>query len=148
MSDFTLTATIAAPYDVTVDRVRGLLTDAGFGVLTEIDLEATLRAKLGVETSPRLILGACRPQLAHVALDADPRVATLLPCNVVVSAETPAGTGERTRVEVFDPAVMTSFSDAPGLAEVAAEARTRLVAMLAALIDNLPGPSAGGTGEH
>ena len=129
MTNFTLTVTVTDPYQPTVERVRSLLGDAGFGVLTEIDLSATLRAKLGVEIPPQVILGACRPQLAHEALEADPRIAAMLPCNVVVASE-----GEdRTRVEVFDPAVMTSFSDAPGLGTAADEARERLAGVLAAL---------------
>lgn len=129
MSDFTLSARVATPYEKTLERVRDLLADAGFGVLTEIDLAATLHAKLGVETPPRVILGACRPQLAHQALELDPRVATLLPCNVVVAA---ADSG--TTVEVFDPATMTDFS--PGLVEVATEARERLSAMMNALTND------------
>ena len=129
MTDFTLTVTVADQYQPTVERVRSLLGDAGFGVLTEIDLSATLRAKLGVEVPPQVILGACRPQLAHQALQADPRIAAMLPCNVVVASE-----GEsRTKVDVFDPVVMTSFSDAPGLGAVAEEARERLAGVLAAL---------------
>ena len=129
MTDFTLTVTVADQYQPTVERVRSLLGDAGFGVLTEIDLSATLRAKLGVEVPPQVILGACRPQLAHQALQADPRIAAMLPCNVVVASE-----GEsRTRVDVFDPVVMTSLSDAPGLGTVAEEARERLTGVLAAL---------------
>ena len=133
MTDFTMSATITAPYETTLARVRTLLADAGFGVLTEIDLQATLRAKLDLEIAPQVILGACRPQLAHRAIEVDPRVATMLPCNVVV-----ASAGEdRTQVEVFDPAVMTSFSDADGLAEVAAEARERLCGMMRALTGDL-----------
>ena len=133
MTEFTMRATIPAPYETTLERVRTLLGDAGFGVLTEIDLQATLRAKLDLEIAPQVILGACRPQLAHRAIEVDPRVATMLPCNVVV-----ASAGEdRTRVEVFDPAVMTSFSDADGLAEVAAEARERLSGMMRALSGDL-----------
>jgi len=133
MTDFTMSAVIPAPYETTLERVRTLLGDAGFGVLTEIDLQATLRAKLDLEIAPQVILGACRPQLAHRAIEVDPRVATMLPCNVVV-----ASAGEdRTRVEVFDPAVMTSFSDADGLAEVAAEARERLSGMMRALSGDL-----------
>jgi uncharacterized protein (DUF302 family) len=135
MTDFTLSATLAAPYDDTVERVRGLLADAGFGVLTEIDMAATLQAKLGVETPPRIILGACRPPLAHQALTADPRVATMLPCNVVVTVA-----GEGTTVEVLDPAVMTEFS--PVLAEVAREARERLSGMLKALTGDVEDPDA------
>jgi uncharacterized protein (DUF302 family) len=129
MTDFTLSVSVQAPYDTTVQRVRELLADAGFGVLTAIDLQGTLRAKLGVEVPPQLILGACRPELAHRAMQADRRIATMLPCNVVVAADGDA----RTRVEVFDPAVMTSFSDAADLAEVASEARERLAGMMATL---------------
>ena len=129
MSAFTLEASIDASYEDAVARVRALLEDAGFGVLTEIDLAATLQAKLGVETPPRVILGACRPQLAHRALEADPRVATMLPCNVVVSHDGDA----RSRVEVFDPGVMSSFSDGAELAAIADEARERLSGMLTAL---------------
>lgn len=129
MTTFTMTTTLDATYDDTVQRVRDLLPEAGFGILTEIDLQATLRAKLGVEVPPQVILGACRPQLAHRALEVDPRLAAMLPCNVVVAAQ-PDGV---TRVDVFDPAAMTSFSDAPELAAVAAEARDLLAGMLAAL---------------
>jgi uncharacterized protein (DUF302 family) len=138
MTDFTMTATIPEPYDIVVERVRKLLPDAGFGVLTEIDIQATLRAKLGVETPPQLILGACRPQLAHRALQADPRVATMLPCNVVVAAE---GSGV-TRVAVFDPALMASLSDAPDLADVTMDARGRLSAMMSALAGGEDDPDA------
>lgn len=130
MTSFTLSATIPASYAETLARVRDLLDDAGFGVLTEIDLAATLHAKLGVDIPQQVILGACRPQLAHRALEADPRIATMLPCNVVVAAE-----GEETRVEIFDPAAMTSFSSDVGVAEVAADARQRLTGMLEALTE-------------
>ncbi|MGY0538003.1 DUF302 domain-containing protein [Nocardioides sp. YJ-D4] len=130
MTSFTLSATIPASYAETLARVRDLLGDAGFGVLTEIDLAATLHAKLGVDIPQQVVLGACRPQLAHRALEADPRIATMLPCNVVVAAE-----GEETRVEIFDPAAMTSFSSDVGVAEVAADARQRLTGMLEALTE-------------
>jgi uncharacterized protein (DUF302 family) len=128
MTSFTLSARVPASYAETLGCVRQLLGEAGFGVLTEIDLTATLRAKLGVEVPQQVILGACMPQLAHRALEADPRIATMLPCNVVVAAE-----GEETRVEIFDPAAMTSFSPDTGVAEVAADARHRLTAMLESL---------------
>lgn len=126
MQEFTLERTIAAPYDEVVAQVRAALAEAGFGVLAEIDMQATLKAKIGVDIAPRVILGACRPALAHQALEADPRIATMLPCNVVVSAAGDAVS----RVEVFDPATMTSFSASPAIAEVAAEARDRLTGML------------------
>lgn len=135
MTSFTLTTTVEQPYDDAVARVREALGDAGFGVLTEIDLAATLRAKLGVEIASKVILGACRPELAHRSLTADPRIATMLPCNVVVTSEG----ADRTKVEVFDPAAMTSFSDEGDLAAVAEEARERLSGMLAALGEPIEG---------
>jgi uncharacterized protein (DUF302 family) len=128
-ADFTLTATLTTPYDETVARVRALLGEAGFGVLTEIDIRATLRAKLGEEVPAQVILGACRPQLAHRALQAEPRMAALLPCNVVVAD---AGEG-RTRVEVLDPGFMATLTPDAEVAEVAADARARLTGMMEAL---------------
>lgn len=128
-TEFTMRTTVSASYDATVGRVRDLLADAGFGVLTEIDIRATLRAKLDVEVPPQVILGACRPQLAHRALQADSRIAALLPCNVVVAD---AGEG-RTRVEVLDPAFMASIATDPELGAVAADARVRLAGMMDAL---------------
>lgn len=131
LAEFTLSTTLAASYDDTVARVRTLLADAGFGVLTEIDIRATLEAKLDVDVPAQLILGACRPQLAHRALQVEPRVAALMPCNVVV-----ADTGEgRTRVDVMDPGLLASLAPDPELAEVAADARARLTGMMEALTD-------------
>jgi len=125
MAEFTMRAELDAPYDEAVARVRAGLAEVGFGVLTEIDLKATLKAKLDVNVEPRVILGACRPQLAHEALGLDPRVAALLPCNVVVSA-----VGERSLVEVMDPNVMPEFTGTAALSGVAADARDRLGRML------------------
>lgn len=130
MTEFTMSTTVTTPYDATVARVRDLLGDAGFGVLTEIDLQATMRAKLGVEVPAQVILGACRPELAHRALQVDPRIATLLPCNVVVTQVE----ASRSRVEVFDPAFMAMIAPDPELEAVAADARTRLSAMMGTLM--------------
>ncbi|HEY0949894.1 DUF302 domain-containing protein [Nocardioides sp.] len=125
---FTLSTTVERPYDDTVAAVRAALGDQGFGVLTEIDLKATLAAKLGVDVPPQVILGACRPQLAHRALEVDPSIAAVLPCNVVVRS-----VGETTTlVEAFDPDAMMGLAG-DGLTDVAAEARERLSAALAAL---------------
>jgi uncharacterized protein (DUF302 family) len=135
MADFTLRATTTLSYDETLDAVRDLLGDAGFGVLTEIDIKATLKTKLDVDVQPQIILGACRPQLAHVALLAEPAIAALLPCNVVVRALEEGGTV----VEAVDPDVMMSVAgDGPAsddLRTVATDARERLSAAL----DKLPG---------
>lgn len=135
MADFTLSTTLATPYDDAVALVRAELAEAGFGVLTEIDIKETLRTKLDLDVPARVILGACRPQLAHRALEVDPRIATMLPCNVVVSAVDDT----TSLVEVLDPAVMTSFSDAPALDEVAREARERLTGMLGTLTETEEG---------
>jgi uncharacterized protein (DUF302 family) len=130
-SSYTLSTTLPRPYDETVAAVREALADQGFGVLTEIDLRATLKAKLDVDVAPQVILGACRPPLAHAALQAEPSIAAVLPCNVVVREVEP-GT---TVVEAFDPAVMTGIVGSDALDEVAADARTRLTAALAAVAE-------------
>ena len=132
MPDYTLSTTIQRGHDETVQAVRESLAEAGFGVLTEIDLQATLKAKLGVDVAPQVILGACRPQLAHQALQTDPSIAALLPCNVVVRGIDEA----TTTVEAFDPDAMMSFAGADGndaLGAVAAEARQRLQTALTSL---------------
>jgi uncharacterized protein (DUF302 family) len=131
MADYTLSITTERPYEETVTAVREQLAEAGFGVLTEIDLRATLKTKLDVDVAPQVILGACRPQLAHQALLAEPSIAALLPCNVVVRS-----VGETTTVvEAFDPAMMTSFVGDPSdtLRTVSEDARARLLAALAAV---------------
>ncbi len=129
MGQYTLAATVNLPYAEAVTATRSALAAQGFGVLTEIDLAATLKAKLGVEVTPQVILGACRPALAHAALRADPSVAAMLPCNVVVRA-----VDARTSVvEAFDPDAMTHLVASGALEPVAADARARLVAMLADL---------------
>jgi uncharacterized protein (DUF302 family) len=133
VNGFTLGVDVPAGYDETVAATRTALADEGLGVLTEIDLQATMKAKLDVDISPQVILGACRPQLAHRALEADPTIAALLPCNVVVRAVD----AHSTRVEAFDPHVMMAMTSSDAvdatLTEVAHDARTRLEAALAAL---------------
>lgn len=131
MADYTLAITTERPYEETVAAVREQLAEAGFGVLTEIDLKSTLKTKLDVDVAPQIILGACRPQLAHQALQTEPSIAALLPCNVVVRS-----TGETTTVvEAFDPAMMTSFVAEPSdaLRAVSDDARARLLAALSAV---------------
>ena len=129
MSSYTLSATIPRGFSETVEIVRSALSDQGFGVISEIDMSATLKAKLDVDMPPQLILGACRPALAHQALLADPSIAALLPCNVVVRSLD----DDTTAVEAFDPAFMTQMADGDALREVATDARDRLTSMLDAL---------------
>ncbi|GAA1406605.1 DUF302 domain-containing protein [Kitasatospora putterlickiae] len=126
--EYGIPVTLDLPFAETVDRVRAALAEQGFGVLTEIDVRATLRAKIGEEIEDYLILGACNPPLAHRALQADRRIGLLLPCNVVVRAD-----GGRTVVEAMDPQLMVQVTGEPGLRAVADEAATRLRAALAAL---------------
>jgi uncharacterized protein (DUF302 family) len=109
-------------------RLRAALKDEGFGVLTEIDVQATLREKLGKDTAPYTILGACNPPLAHQALEADPAIGALLPCNVVVRAH-PDGGAEYLAI---DPDRMLGLADEPALTPLAQEVAERLQRALTA----------------
>lgn len=131
--DFQHTVTVDLPYDEAVARVRGELAKQGFGIITEIDLQATLRTKIGVEVEPHVILGACNPTLAYEALQIDPRVAVLLPCNVTVSV-----TGGQTHIRVMDPQVMTAFEGTETLKPIADDASDRLRAVLDAVAKDEP----------
>jgi uncharacterized protein (DUF302 family) len=126
--DYGKSIRLGAPFAETAEQVRQSLKEQGFGVLTEIDVKATLRAKLGEDMEDYLILGACNPPLAHRALQADRRIGLLLPCNVVVRAD-----GDDTIVEALDPMAMLGVADREDLQPVAAEAAARLEAALASL---------------
>ncbi len=103
-------------------RVTDALKEEGFGILTEIDVQATLEKKLGLHIDPYLILGACNPQLAHRALDADPGIGLLLPCNVVLTAD-----GEDAVVSIASPrAMFGAIVPNEKIAAIADEAETRL----------------------
>ncbi|MBC7558685.1 MAG: DUF302 domain-containing protein [Dermatophilaceae bacterium] len=125
---YTMNTTVSRPYAETVEAVRAALADQGFGVLTEIDLKAALKAKLDVDVAPQVILGACRPQLAYQAIQLDPSIAAVLPCNVVVRSLDE----HTTIVEAFDPDAMMGLAG-DAFDEVAADARHRLGAALSAL---------------
>ena len=126
---YALSTTTELPFAEAVARVREQLAEEGFGVLAEIDVQATLKAKLGVDREPYLILGACNPPLAHAALEAEPDLGLLLPCNVVVYEQE-----GRTRVAAIDAERMLSIVDNDELAPTAAEVRRRL----AAVIERIP----------
>jgi uncharacterized protein (DUF302 family) len=114
--------TLDLPFGHAVARVIEVLNREGFGVLTDIDLKATLKAKLGEDFRPYRILGACNPQLAYRALKLEDKIGTMLPCNVIVQ-EHPGGSVE---VSAVDPVASMQAIDNPGLAQVASEVQTRL----------------------
>jgi uncharacterized protein (DUF302 family) len=118
---YTLSSTTTLPFDSAVARVREELAAEGFGVLCDIDVQATLREKLGIERGRYTILGACNPPLAHRALEAEPELGVLLPCNVIVFEDGPG-----TRVSAVDPERMLSIVGSDELAEIAADVRSRL----------------------
>ena len=120
--------TLDTPFAEAVARVRAALAGQGFGVLTEIDVTATMRAKLGEQMEDYVILGACNPPFAHQALDIDRSIGLLLPCNIVVRAA-PDGTV----VEALDPQVMVTMTGRAELQPVADEVARRLAAALAEL---------------
>ena len=126
---YALHTTVNQPYAAAVDQVRTALTEHGFGVLTEIDLQATMKAKLGAGIAPQVILGACRPPLAYAALQAEPSIGLLLPCNVVVRALDETSTA----VEAVDPQMMVAMTNNPELQSVSDDATARLSAALTSL---------------
>ena len=128
--DVARTITLTQPYPVVVPRVREALAGQGFGVLTEIDMTATMKQKRGTEIEDFVILGACNPELAERALDIDRRVGVLLPCNVAVRATTD---GNGTMVQMMNPQLLAAVTDNPALAPIADEADRRLSAVLGAL---------------
>jgi uncharacterized protein (DUF302 family) len=128
--DYGITVRTSAPFAQAVARAREALKAQGFGVLTEIDVQATLRDRLGEQMEEYLILGACNPPLAHRALTADRRIGLLLPCNVVIRTE--AG---QTVIEALDPQAMIAVAGEPSLQPVADETAGRLRAALDSLQD-------------
>lgn len=118
------------PFEVADRRIRDALKAEGFGVLTEIDVQATLKARIGVEIDPYRILGACNPVMAHRAIGLEPDVGLLLPCNVVLRSLA-AG---RTMVEALDPVAQMGIAGNEALADLAADVRERIVRALDAAV--------------
>ena len=131
--EYGISVRMTVPVPEAVRRVREALAAQGFGVLTEIDVRATLRDKLGADMEDYLILGACNPPLAHQALAADRKVGLLLPCNVVIRT----GHGQ-TIIEALDPQIMAEVAGQAALRPVAAEAAARIRAALAAIAEARP----------
>jgi uncharacterized protein (DUF302 family) len=124
-----ITVHLNTTYDAALERIIAALKAEGFGVLTEIDVQATLKQKLDVDFRPYKILGACNPPLAYRALTAAPEVGLLLPCNVTVAQ----ATADTIEVSLVDPLVMLGAVANPALESIAAEARARLERVAAAL---------------
>ena len=129
MSAMGMSVRLDVGLDEALQRTRTALADQGFGILTEIDVAATLRTKLGVEVAPQVILGACNAPLAREGLRIEPDLGLLLPCNVVVRVDQD-GT---TLVSALDPELLVSIPGRPELAPIAAEAKTRLQTALATI---------------
>jgi len=129
MTDYGMSIELPTGIAEARERVEAALAEQGFGVLTEIDVAATLKNKIGKDIPPQLILGACNPVLADRALTAETSIGLLLPCNVVLRS-----TGEhRTIVEALDPAVMVTITGNTDVEPVATEARAKLTAALETL---------------
>ncbi|MCY0930228.1 DUF302 domain-containing protein [Streptomyces sp. H27-H1] len=125
---YSRTVHVTGDFEETVRAVREALAEQGFGILTEIDVQATLKEKLGHDMENYLILGACNPPLAHQAIEADRSIGLLLPCNVVVRSD-----GERIAVQALDPATMVTLTGQDALKPVAEDATRRLDAALSTL---------------
>lgn len=121
MTNYTISAETSLPFEEAVEKVRGLLQEAGYGVLSEIDVRAKLEEKLGVEREPYVILGACNPPLAQRGLDAEPELGALLPCNVVVYERE-----GRVRVAAVEPQAMLSVVGNEELDLIAGQVREDL----------------------
>lgn len=121
VSNYAYRTAVDLPIELAIERVTSALKERGFGVLTEIDVQATLKMKLDAEFRKYVILGACNPTLAHQALQTELEIGLLLPCNVIVYEQNGGSV-----ISIVDPISMLGVVDHPGLAPVAEEARARL----------------------
>lgn len=126
--NYGISKTLSLPFEDTVEKVTEELKKEGFGVLTTIDVKATMKQKLGVDFTKYVILGACNPPFAHQALLAEEQIGLLLPCNVIVYEK--AG---KTVISAFNPLVMTKIVENDGMNQIAEEVRARLARVIAAV---------------
>ena len=126
--NYGMSKTIERPFDEVNAEVRSALAEQGFGIVSEIDMQATLHNKIGVEIDPQIILGACNPKYAYRSMQAEPSIGLLLPCNVVIR-KTDAGTV----VEMINPEMMVQITDNPEMKQIADEVTEMLAAALASL---------------
>lgn len=126
--NYGMSKTIDRPFDEVNEDVRTALAEQGFGIITEVDMQTTLRNKIGVEIDQQIILGACNPKYAHRSLQIEPSIGLLLPCNVVIR-KTDAGTV----VEMINPEMMVQITDNPEMKQIANEVTEKLAAALASL---------------
>jgi uncharacterized protein (DUF302 family) len=131
LADFGMSVHVDAPLHEALERTRTALADQGFGILTEIDVAATLKAKLDVDVPPQIILGACNAPLARQGLQIEPDLGLLLPCNVVVRTDDDG----RTLVSALNPELMVTVPGRPELEPIAADAKVRLHEALRAVAD-------------
>jgi uncharacterized protein (DUF302 family) len=132
LADFGMSVHVDAPLDEALEHTRAALADQGVGILTEIDVAATLKAKLDVDVPPQVILGACNAPLARQGLQIEPDLGLLLPCNVVVRTDDDG----RTLVSALNPELMVTVPGRPELEPIAADARARLQEALRAVADH------------
>lgn len=126
--EYGISRMLKRPFEEVNADVRAALAEQGFGVVTEIDMQATLRTKIGVEIDQQIILGVCNPKYAHRALQAEPSIGLLLPCNVVIRK-----TDEGTVVDMINAQMMAEITDAPEMETIADEVSEKLSAALASL---------------
>lgn len=126
--NYGMSRTINRPFDEVNAEVRAALAEQSFGIVSEIDMQATFKNKLNKDIEPMLILGACNPNYAYRALDAEPSIGLLLPCNVVIR-KTDAGVV----VEIINPQMMAEITEGPEMAKIADEVTEKLSAALASL---------------
>jgi uncharacterized protein (DUF302 family) len=133
---YTLSVTLDASFDAAEQQVRDALSEQGFGILSEIDVQAALREKLGEDVGRYKILGACNPLLARAAIAADPDIGALLPCNVLLRGNADGGTD----VAAADPGAMLAFAGEADLDDIGADARAAIEQALRALVEGQADP--------